>query len=189
MAKTRNNMLLYGFSGPIGNDMYLRICDGIQILCKKPKKKEGRIPPPQEIERRHRFTRAELYAREIIKNEAIKKRYEAKRKPLQRAYNLALSDASIPPRIHKIDTGEYHGRPGDILSVEATDNFGVERVFFRIESADGNLLEEGFAVQEWTETDWTYTTSRNNEILRGTKIRVYAEDLPENRTSMEIVIG
>ncbi|MCF1716335.1 hypothetical protein L0U88_16960 [Flavihumibacter sp. RY-1] len=85
-------------------------------------------------------------------------------------------------------TDGYSGAAGHALTVQATDNFRVTKVSFGLYAPDGGLLEEGDAVMDENGFDWIYTTKSEIPSPAGTLIRVSAEDVPKNRTLLEVVI-
>ncbi|MBO9573920.1 MAG: hypothetical protein J7497_17160, partial [Chitinophagaceae bacterium] len=103
-------------------------------------------------------------------------------------YYLAFLDAMNAPEVLFIDTGEYNGKIGNPIMVEAIDNFQVKDVRIEIFSKSGGLIEQGFAVQQKCTLYWKYKATKENPWVTGTRIVATAIDLPGNEQSMEIFI-
>src|SRR5205085_9732044 len=120
-----------------------------------------------------------------IKVPEIKLKYAAVAKKWQTANNVAFSDAFHPPEISAILSFGYAGVTGNIISVQAWDNFKVVSVKVSICDKNNNVIEEGEAVDNGDNLNWMYTVTKN---VRGTKIVVKAYDLPGNETVKEVEV-
>ncbi|GAO42334.1 hypothetical protein [Flavihumibacter petaseus] len=89
------------------------------------------------------------------------------------------------PEIADPVTSHYKGKKKQPITVTVVDNFRVVRVTFFLYAADRTLLEQGPAKKEILGNDWTYWTKVANLKLRGTMLRIEAEDLPGNRTVLQ----
>jgi hypothetical protein len=104
------------------------------------------------------------------------------------AFNRAVTNAYYPPKIIKVKTDNYSGRPGDSITVQATDDFKVAVVRVTIHDANFRLIEEGDADMQMNELDWIYVVAVANESLAGSKITAMAADLPGNKTLLTVTL-
>jgi hypothetical protein len=77
----------------------------------------------------------------------------------KRACDLARCDCLCAPTIKDIDVSQYTGTPGQIVLVEATDDFEVLSVGIVISDAAGLVLEQGPAALDQTLGRWVYKVS------------------------------
>jgi hypothetical protein len=92
---------------------------------------------------------------------------------MMNAYNVALRDWFHAPEIHRL------GRYGAAVRIWATDDTQVTGVQVFVMDENGNVLEQGEAVQgrgDW----WEYIPSAAGKIV------VEARDLPGNRLKAEL---
>jgi hypothetical protein len=173
MAKATNNILLRGVTGKLGGMVIRHMRDGSIRLCAPPDFRK-RILSQAQKDHHTRFKQAAAYARQAALLEPV---YEAlARGTMKNAYNIALSDWFHPPVIHCIE------RRGEMIRVEASDNVMVAQVHVRILDADGQVLEEGEAIQsdpelrpEW----WEYVSN-----TEGQPVKAEACDLAGNRAEV-----
>jgi hypothetical protein len=92
------------------------------------------------------------------------------------------------PEVHLIDARNYNGAIGDKIVTRAIDDFRVTGVKVEIYSPGGTLLESGNAVQNMNGIDWTYTTTQNNNLRTGSKIKAIATDVPGNEGILEVTL-
>jgi len=78
----------------------------------------------------------------------------------------------------KIYADNYHGRAGDYLTIDATDDFKVISVQICIHDVNGHLIEQGEAIMQINMGDWLYVVREANEPFAGSKITATASDLP-----------
>lgn len=103
------------------------------------------------------------------------------------AYNLALADWFVAPRVLEINVDRWTGKIGQTIRVKARDNVLVARVSVVIRGAEGTLLEMGEAVQsEPGGTWWNFTTKSLVTMAPFPTVKAIAQDLPGNRTSFTI---
>lgn len=184
MGKSVNNEYAEGFSGKIGRNMVFRqLKNGDVGMARKPRKKKGPAHI-KHLEARKLFKKAALYAQQVEADPVMKEMYSAAAKGLQSAFNLALRDARVAPKVTKIDTSEYEGQIGDRIIIDAEDDFKVARVDVSIHDANGVLLERGNAVIPPLSMDWVYTTTVVNAQLPGTTITATAFDMPGNKGAL-----
>lgn len=166
MAKVRNNVLLEGLSGSIGNLVFRQMPDGSTRVSAKPDFSQ-RVFSQAQKEQQNRFKQAVAYAREASKTQPIYA--ELAEGTTKNAYNIALSDWFNPPVI--LDIEREDGR----IRVRASDNVRVTEVGVRIVDEAGNLLEGGQA-QQVNALQWEYLPK-----VEG-KVEVTARDLAGNQT-------
>jgi len=178
MAKIKNDKCLLGpISGRIGNLVFRRGKDQT-IVSTRPK--FTKPPSKKQLTQRERFKEAATYAKIATDQDSpTREVYEevAKRKG-NYAYLMAVSDWFHPPEIEEVDLSEYHGKKGDLISIEAYDRVMVKRVSVSILDEEGNEVETGEA-QSPNGWMWNYTAT----VAVGTgevSVVVTAEDLPGN---------
>ncbi len=187
MPESRNNFIVDGLSGTFA---------GIGTFHKRGRKTFRRKIPAkpsvtdtkEQLAIKKRFAEYIKYAKAAIKDPEIKAAYARAAKPGRTAFNRAVTDASHPPKIGKIDTANYRGQPGDHLLVEATDDFKVTAVQICIHHANGRLIEQGEAIMQINTVDWLYAVMVANEPFAGSKITATATDLPGNKTSLIVTL-
>jgi hypothetical protein len=187
MGKNKNNVVTKGFTGKISDDIVFRQSGGEIIIAKVPKK----TTKPLHVKKKaiqKAFKKATLYGNSVMLDTAVKAKYQAVARGMQSAYNLAVRDASKPPEVNSIDASQYKGQPGNIIKIDAQDDFQVIAVKLSIHAADGTLIEEGEAVLPPLQMDWEYTVTMVNNALAGSKITATAIDLPKNQHSLEITL-
>lgn len=187
MAISNNNVITYGASGKFAGQMVIRQRANKVVLCKLPNARKT-VPSDTELQVREKFLEASIYAKHVMASEPMRQAYQAAAAPGQSAYNLALADACVAPRIKRIDPGAYTGAAGSTIRIRAIDNFKVQTVTVEIHSAAGLLLEKGNASAGENGLDWTYTATQANDALAGSKLIVQAIDLPGNVGMLELVL-
>lgn len=187
MAKADNNLILSHLSGSIGGQLTVRQSGGSTIVSKKQRKTKKRLSEKQIYVKAH-FKETSYRAMLLLEDPDMFAFYDSVKGPGQTAYNMAVRDVYNPPEITGIRTDQYLGKAGDKIVVRAIDVFRVYRVTVAIYSAKDVLLEEGDAIVARNGKDWTYTTTKENKILKGLKLKVMAEDVPENKTYKEVIL-
>ena len=183
MPESRNNFVVHGLSGTFAGISTFHI-RGRKTFLRKIRAKPSVPDSKEQVAVKKRFAEYIKYAKAAIKDPDIKAAYARAAKPGRTAFNRAVTDACTPPKIGKIDTGNYHGRPGDYLTIEATDDFKVKTVQICIHHATGHLIEQGDAIMQINTGDWLYTVMVANEPFAGSMITATATDLPGNKTSL-----
>ena len=178
MAKQSNKVVTYGLTGKVGDLLVFRVRDGKTIVSKVPQKRKGDSELQKEQQRK--FQRAVLYAKAAMASPETGEAYKKAAKRGQTGYNVAVADFFQAPDIGNIDVSGYTGQPGDVIRIQASDNFMVKEVRVTIANADGSLVEEGVASSDPTGYLWTYTATAVNESLDGNRIEITASDLPGN---------
>jgi hypothetical protein len=188
MSESKNNFVVHGLSGTFAGIGTFHI-RGHKTFLRKIRAKPSVPDSKEQAAIKKRFAEYIRYAKAAIKDPDIKAAYAAAAKPGRTAFNRAVTDASIPPKIWKIDTDNYHGKPGDYLAIDATDDFKVMAVQICIHSSNGHLIEQGYAIQQMNTAEWLYTVTVANEPFAGSKITAAATDLPGNKTSLTVTPG
>ena len=187
MPESKDNFVVAGLSGTLAGigTFHKR---GRKTFLRKIRAKPSVPDSKEQLAIKKRFAEYIKYAKAAIKDPEIKAAYARAAKPGRTAFNRAVTDASLPPKIGKIDTGNYHGQPGDYLLVEATDDFKVTAVQICIHNANGHLIEQGEAIMQINTVDWLYSVTVANERFAGSKITATATDLPGNKTSLTMTL-
>jgi hypothetical protein len=188
MPLSKNNFIVHGLSGTFSGigTFHTR---GHKTFLRKIRAKSSVPDSKEQAAIKKRFAECIRYAKAAIKDPDLKAAYAAAAKPGRTAFNRAVTDACIPPKIWKIDTDNYHGKPGDYLKIDATDDFKVMAVQICIHSANGHLIEQGNAIRQMNVVEWLYTVTVANEPFAGSKITTTANDLPGNKTSLTVTLG
>lgn len=189
MAHSNNSLIAGKLSGTINKELVFREWDGKTVVAKAPKGRKGKSTPAQ-AETQEKFLIASRYARSVTKNQdkSMAEAYAAVLKPRQNVYSRALEDCMSPPVVKSINARNYKGTVGDKIVIRAVDDFRVVSVQVEIYAANGTLLETGNAEQTANGLDWTYTTTQANNLLKGSKIRAIATDVPGNEGILEVTL-
>jgi hypothetical protein len=174
MAKVRNNIVIQGLSGSLGEQLVIKQDKtGRTIVGVSPTFDPNRIFSAAQLGIQERFREAVVYAKDA-RNENV---YIDKAKnTIQSPYNVAIADWFNAPTIHELDVSAWTGQIGQIIRIRAVDDVQVTQVNVVITDDANLVLEQGAAVQvdgSW----WTYTTTTNG---LGAKIMATAYDLPGN---------
>jgi hypothetical protein len=181
MARIINNSFLEGVSGMVGKNFVVKRTPRGGVMSNKPKKRKKNSPlQDQQVSR---FTYGIQYSRECRKLPRMKELY-ATGITLKKfsAHHVAVSDFLHAPEIHEIDVKDYHGNPGDIIRVRATDDFKVTSVKVIITDADGNVIETGEAMPRGRKGLWRMAATVPHENVAGIVIKVEAKDVAGNTT-------
>jgi hypothetical protein len=189
MTKIKNNPIMKGASGMLGDVVVYREHRGTLIMSNRPKKREV-ITAQQELVK-SRFLRAVQYAKKQIADPVTKAEYQpGPQSRITSAYAAAVADYLSAPEITLVDAGKYGGAVGDKIFIRATDDFKVTTVQVSISQPDGTLIEQGDAilVPESTE-DYVYTATVATVKAPGMKVVVTVHDKPGNITTEEKVLA
>ena len=176
MAKSLNNIVMHGASGKLGNQIVFRQGKGGQtIIAVKPA--AGRTFTPTQLTHQEAFRYAIAYAKSA-KDEMT---YITKAQgTTMSAFNAAVADWFTKPEVLEIDITSWTGDPAQTIRVKAQDDTQVVKVHVQIMDVDGNIFEEGDAVQAdglW----WDYaTTSLVDRPVAANVVKATAHDLPGN---------
>ena len=170
MAKVRNNPVVRGISGAIGNMIFRQMPDGSTYISSK-QDFEGRKFSQGQKDHQSRFQRAVWYAREAARSKPIYAKLAEG--TVLSPYNIALADWFHPPAIHCVE------RQGAVIRVQATDNVMVTGVQVMVLNEQGIISEKGEGVKgqgDW----WEYAPTAEGKVV------VEARDLAGNTVKLEI---
>jgi len=172
MAKVRNNIVMKGLSGSLGDQLVLKQDKfGRTIVAVKPTYSENHVFSDAQKAQQDRFRMAIQYGRSAKTLPVYAE--QAARTKLS-TYNLAMADWFNAPEVVSVDASAWSGQAGETIRVQAMDDTKVAGVSVSIQNGSGAELEHGDAV-EGTDGWWTYTTQMAGA---GTKIVARAVDLP-----------
>lgn len=181
------NPFLQGARGKIGN-MVFSTRNGKTRVRMTAQRRSNRPLTDAQRKVQDKFRAASDYAKYACGKAEVKALYDMHGREGKGAYHLAMRDALHTPIIRVIDTEKYHGLPGDEIYIQAVDDFKVKSVLVSIIDEDGNILEQGDAVELLPGLEWVYEAKVENTRPRGCAIRVTARDLPGNKGSLEVII-
>lgn len=141
-------------------------------------------PHSPAVSQRQRIQQAAFYGHDVHQDPDKKATYAAGIDEILRSpYAVAVADYLNAPNITNVDFSGYHGKIGDCIVVEATDDFAVHHVHVRIQNPDGSLVEEGDATPQPDGCTFHYLATATNVSLAGDKITITAADNPGNETT------
>jgi hypothetical protein len=183
MTKIKNNALLKGLSGKMGETHIYRKVRGKMQMVNLPA--TGREPSNRQKEFNEKFLKATKYAKAQMADAGAKVQYEEGINDRKHtAYLVAVSDSLVPPQVNQIKAEDYRGVIGDVIKIDATDDFRVLRVRVVILGADGKRLEQGDAIQDVKNLHiWRYACTVPNPSPEGSSILVTAFDMPDNEAT------
>ncbi len=188
MTKIKNNPIMKGASGMLGDVVVYREHRGNVVMSNRPKRSS--ILTPSQEHARSNFLRAVKYAKRQVADPVAKVEYQPS--PTSRftsAYAVAVSDYLTAPTISLVDVSRYAGAVGDVIFIKASDDFKVVSVFVTILKADGSVLEQGEAVlQPDGVEEYDYTATVAFPKAPGMKVVVAVRDKPGNVTTEEKVL-
>src|SRR5688572_6628444 len=182
MARSNINVVMHNTSGKVGGLLVFRRWFGQTIIGRIPQRSSD-PPTPAQIKVRKNFGKSVAYAKSVMGNPPLLALYKAKAGQGVSFLNLAISDFIRSPVIGNIDTGAYNGAAGDTIIINVSDDFKVNSVSISISDVNGNLVEQGNAMQSGDNNDWIYLVTVANAQAPGSRIIVKATDLPGNVTS------
>ena len=184
MAKA-TNALTQGISGKVTGLVFRQNANGTVSIGDAPRP-SSKAPTANMLAHRQRFQQAAFYGRAMQQDPTQKTAYETGvDNNIQSAYTVAVADYLNAPDIRNVDFSAYHGAIGDIIVIQATDDFAVHHVHVRIQNPDASLVEEGNATPDPDGYTYRYTATAKNASLTGDKITVSAYDNPGNETTKE----
>jgi hypothetical protein len=175
-------------SGIFGESVSIRKVNGRIIITNRPKRKRGK-PTEKVLAQQRTFKEASSYAKTAAANPEARALYATGRKGKhESSYTVALRDFMNPPEVSAIDATGYRGTPGDIILINATDDFKVTRVKLVVTDANGVVIEQGDAIDVSATrfNQWEYKAVSTNPSIPGTKIIAVAYDRPGNQGTAEI---
>ncbi|MGA3014115.1 MAG: hypothetical protein ABSD71_08770 [Bacteroidales bacterium] len=180
MAISYNNLITKNFHGRIG-DIVLRWVGGRSVMSKRPDCSKV-VKSPAQLANQDRFRKGVKYGQAAKRDPERYEFYRKKKKSHQSAYNAAISDFLLKPKIESIDIGGYVGVQGNMIGIKAWDKYKVESVSVLIMNRMGHVIEKGTAVaRPFSEgREWNYKATMENLSYQGGKVLVWVTDLPGN---------
>ena len=186
MARQSNNLIMRNTRGMLGEQIVFKRRKGTRYVAAPPEIDENRTPTDNQLTHQERFKKASDYANKAIKDPDTKKAYERVANRKQSAQNMAFRDAFYPPEILSVITQGYIGSIGNIIVINAKDDFKVTSVSLSISNADGKLIEEGEAIANKDGMLWVYACTTGNSQVKDCSIQVCAFDIPGNKSVMTV---
>jgi hypothetical protein len=177
MPKVKFNKLVESLSGRIGNLIYYE-ADGQCLLRTMPEITAERTE--KQKANSGRFLAAQQYAATALADPTLKAAYKAACRGHQNPRNLAIRDAMRPPVVESVNLDSFTGKPGELVSVKATDDFRVVEVKVSVRSSGGELIEEGMAEPGSAEGEWSYRTKAEVAGGQSVSVMAVAKDNPGN---------
>lgn len=173
MAKVRNNIVIKGLSGSLGDQLVVKQDKGGRtIVAVKPEFDENHVFTEAQKEVQENFREATAYAKAAKTNEVYTDKAEG---TARSSYNVAVADWFHAPEILEIDVSAWSGAAGQVIRVKAMDDVQVTQVNVVITDNAGTVSEQGQAVLSdglW----WNYTTTAS--APQNPRIVATARDLP-----------
>ncbi len=188
MAKNKGNQVMKNVRGMFGKQVVFKIRLGTEYVSAPPNVNENRIPKPAEGANRRSFAEAVAFGKYVVTDPELKAKYAALVKQGQTAYNAAVSDARLPPKIKSLITQGYTGQTGSCILIQATDNVKVNKVSVSIYNEALQLIEEGEASDNGDNMNWIYRATVPVANITGYTVEVSASDIAENVTTRSAVI-
>lgn len=177
MAEANFHPLLHKVSGKSGNLVFRQV-KGRTVIAQAARR-APQPPSPLQLAQRLRFRAAGEYAKKILADPCQHRAYAALAKERDRRVDkLVTSDYLTPPTVDAIEPGGYHGQPGDVIKVLATDDVEVVSVMVTLRSITDTLLEEGAATK--IHGVWCYTATTTAPVGQKIKITATAKDRPDH---------
>jgi hypothetical protein len=188
MGKSINNPVMQGSTGRIGKTNFRRTVFGTVIANMSDHKRKAATA--NQLAFRLRAKEASAYIKARMKSDALfSERYTRLAKRGHTAFLTAYADYMKPPIIHEVNISLYNGQVGDLITVRATDTFGVESVSVKITDVNGNLIESGQALFANPTPNWTYVVQNHNSDVIGSTIEIVASDFSGASTLQEEIIA
>ncbi len=180
MARVRNNILLRGLTGSLGDQIVIRTDKaGRTIVGISPTYPDDRQYSEAQLAQQQRFQEASAYAKD-----AADPIYDAKADGTPKsARNVAMADWFHSPEVDEIDITAYTGEVGETIRARVVDDVKVQQVRILIATEDDTLVEQGEMTHEqglW----YTYTTTADCPPGPA-KVLVTGLDLPGHEGTAE----
>jgi hypothetical protein len=140
------------------------------------------VPTPNQAAQRQRFKLAAIYGSAVLADPAKKEVYAAKAKQKGlTVFALCIADFLHTPSVDNIDLSAYTGKPGETITIQASDDVVVAGVAVRILDTTGAVLEQGPA--QANGSNWNYPSTTALPVGQPVTIEVTASDLPGHTTT------
>lgn len=176
MATAKLNQALGSLSGKLDGWVYRQV-KGKTVVAGAPNPEVPAEPSQAQLAQRKRFTAAQAYMKQVLADPCQREAYEAMARALgRRADKLVAGDFLNPPVVDRIDLSGYHGQPGDLIRVLATDDVEVVSVEVVLKTAAGAVLERGPATK--LHGVWRYAATLPAPAGQRITIHATAKDRP-----------
>ncbi|MGC1376871.1 MAG: hypothetical protein WA821_11630 [Anaerolineales bacterium] len=179
MAKVRQNIVVQGLSGSLGDQLVIKQDKaGRTIVSIKAAYSPNREFSDLQKSHQDSFREAAAYGQSAQGNPVYAQKAEGT--PMS-AYNVAMADWFHAPEILDVDLSAWSGGAGQAIRVKAMDDVQVKQVTVVITDEKDAVLEQGAATQAdnlW----WQYTTTA--AAGGSPKVLVSAQDLPGHIAEM-----
>ncbi len=173
MATVRNNIVIKGLSGSLGDQLVIKNDKaGRTIVAVKPEFNPNYAFSEAQMAVQEKFREATVYAKTVKGDEIYVNKANGS---VQSPYNVAIADWFHAPEILELDASAWNGAPGQVIRIKAMDDVQVTQVSVAITDGAGTVSEQGQAVRSdglW----WNYTTTAT--APEGPRIVATARDLP-----------
>ena len=168
---------LLTITGKFG-DMYI-VKQGNKYYTKHCPEREPKPATAAQAPVREGIVQGNRYWRRIAADPAQKAVYELAGKVQgRRATDLAKADFAHPPSVLEIDVAGYFGNVGDVIRIQAKDDFEVVRVAVRILNLEKAVIEEGEATFDKAAEWWVYAAKVAVASGQGVIVQAAAYDRP-----------
>lgn len=165
--------------GALGRTVYCRQRYGRTEMCNMPRKPDKSKETEAQRATRYTFKEAVSYAKNSLKDPALKAYYQRKANKLKlpNAYTAALTDYMRKGKVESVNRKKYTGKiGGDILVVVRKKDFAVREVAVSLSTFDGELIEKGLAVRN-KEGNWIYKNTVAVKDARSVVLQIRAIDV------------
>lgn len=147
------------------------------------------VKSPAQLANQDRFRKGVKYGKAANKDPERHEFYRKRKKIHQSAYNAAVSDYLLKPKVESVDVGGYAGIPGNMIGIRAWDKYKVEMVIVMIINTLGQVIEKGPAVARPFSggREWDYKATVENIDYKESKVVVRVTDLPGNVVQSSVV--
>jgi hypothetical protein len=173
MAQISLHQFLRELRGKV-DDVVIRKIRGKYFVSRKPKPRSNYKPSAGQKAHRGRFKAASAWAGAVQRDPKLLAYYApfAKQRDL-RVRAVAIADWFGIPEVNSVDLRRYAGRAGNVITIRATDEFGVTRVAVIILDANHDTVEQGDAVLRGKSWRYTATTTLARKATVTIKIQAY----------------
>jgi hypothetical protein len=179
MAKIKLNPIVEEVSGGFGNIVF-RASKGKTVMCRKPDV-SGNDATEGQAAHRERFRKAVAYGRSVMADAEMLAMYKqaSERRDIP-VFALTVADFFNAPTINDVDLSTYTGKAGDVITVNAMDDFGVAKVHVALTQVSGGTpIESGYAVETAAGSGvWVYTAKLGVSAGSNVNVNVVATDHP-----------
>jgi hypothetical protein len=190
MPVFKDNIIMEGLSGMLGDVVVFRQLRGKTVMSNRPSK--PRSQSEQQRANRQRFKAAAQFAREAMQDPEKKERYrfKAQKLGLPNAYTAALTDYMRKPSVASV---KCNGRANDRITIRASKKgFTLASVEVTLADAHGApLTTQTAALKDRGTNEWIVRlpaamwAARGGEPGKGCRVIVVAKDHTGNMTRSE----